>query len=156
MIPVLITLAAAVCICFAGRWLCRVIKVLQEEGRNFDAWGNRINREGLHTFVRINHAPGVVAPIYCLLLGRDRLGQRVCGWWDKAGQRVLYIRPRGGRWLKRSAPPRSLTEGDLEAMRRSATRHAEWANRFGRMGDPDPRIVGALPSLLSRPTKPAR
>jgi hypothetical protein len=138
----LVIVAAVVALFFAVRFACRVAAILADQGRSYDAWGHRLAHEYPRTFVRILHAPGIVPPIYCLLLGRDWLGQKVCGWWDQERERVLFIRPRGGRWLKRREPPRPLTAADLDAMRQAAQRHADWE---GPRSEQDTRVVGSLP-----------
>jgi hypothetical protein len=142
MILALATVGAVVALFFAGRFAYRVATILTEQGRSYDAWGHLVEHKYPHTFVRVLHAPGIVPPIYCLLLGRDRLGQKVCGWWDQERERVLFIRPRGGRWLRRPEPPRPLTDSDLDAVRCSAQQHADWAGTWSK---PDARVVGSLP-----------
>lgn len=99
------------------RWV-RWSTIANDHGRNCDAWGQFfINEPGGPRMYRINNARGEHGSFYAIDLGKDRSGRRVCGWWDLNAERVVFIRPGGGRWLRRDEPPRPLTARELEAMK---------------------------------------
>jgi hypothetical protein len=99
----------------------------------------------LNLYYRIPNAAGMVGSFRALYVGRDCGLRRVCVWWDQKTEQLIFIWPRGGRWLRRTEPPRTIGEFEMRGVKESARRHADWLRESEQRGIVT-KPIGSLPA----------